>query len=387
MKKLSLICLIVCCVLTSCKDENDTAFVIEGNAPNVYNGIRAYLKEFDPSGTEIVKDTAIVMNEKFQFKGDIGYPTVRILTIDGLMGNLAFMLEPGEIEIDVNTITFPESKVTGSETHIDYKNFQSGILDLQEIGRKKIVAYRTAMLNKDSIAVDSLLPIIEEHKSSFKNYAINFAEEHPESFLSLHLLEMEVNKPDVDADRLNDVFQKLDSDIKESSKGVTVLKQIDIAQIQFQKTKRLRSGEMAPRFSAPSPTGEDINLEDVKGKLTVIDFWAAWCGPCRRENPNLVKLYEEYHDKGLEILGVSLDGAPNQQDPKQAWLDAIEKDKLTWPQVSNLQYFNGPVASLYNITAIPATYVLDEEGRILAKNLRGPALRAKVDQLLGEQNK
>ena len=107
------------------------------------------------------------------------------------------------------------------------------------------------------------------------------------------------------------------------------------------------------------------------------------CGPCRRENPNVVKVYEQYHDKGLEIIGVSLDGAPNQKDPKKAWLDAIEKDGLEWNHLSSLMYFNDPVAKQYNIKSIPATYILDQEGKIVAKNLRGAALELKIKELLG----
>src|SRR5690606_17009896 len=141
-------------------------------------------------------------------------------------------------------------------------------------------------------------------------------------------------------------------------------------------------GSMAPDFSAPNPDGTRISLSDIKGKVTIIDFWAAWCGPCRKENPNVVKVYEKYHDKGLEIIGVSLDGAPNQKDAKAAWMQAIEKDQLTWHQVSNLAYFNDPIAKQYQIQAIPATFILDSEGIIVAKNLRGDALEAKIAELL-----
>jgi peroxiredoxin len=141
-------------------------------------------------------------------------------------------------------------------------------------------------------------------------------------------------------------------------------------------------GNIAPDFSAPNPDGNLVSLSDIKGKVTIIDFWAAWCGPCRKENPNVVKVYEKYHDKGLEIIGVSLDGTPNQKDAKAAWMEAIEKDKLTWHQVSNLSYFNDPIAKQYNIQAIPATFILDSEGKIVAKNLRGEALETKIAELL-----
>jgi thiol-disulfide isomerase/thioredoxin len=113
----------------------------------------------------------------------------------------------------------------------------------------------------------------------------------------------------------------------------------------------------------------------VLGKVTIVDFWAAWCKPCRAENPNVVKIYNKYHDKGLNILGVSLDRKA------EDWKKAIEDDGLTWNHVSNVDYFD-EIAKLYNVEAIPATFILDAEGTIIAKNLRGPALEEKIAELL-----
>jgi thiol-disulfide isomerase/thioredoxin len=111
------------------------------------------------------------------------------------------------------------------------------------------------------------------------------------------------------------------------------------------------------------------------GKVTLVDFWAAWCRPCRAENPNIVKVYSKYKDKGLSVLGVSLDRNAND------WINAIEQDGLTWHHVSNVRYFD-EIAELYNVRAIPASFILDENGVIVAKNLRGPALEAKIAELL-----
>ena len=143
-------------------------------------------------------------------------------------------------------------------------------------------------------------------------------------------------------------------------------------------------GAKAPNFEAPNPEGKLLALNDItsNNEITIVDFWAAWCGPCRKENPNLVRLYERYHDKGLEIVGVSLDGSTKQKDPKAAWLKAIQDDGLTWQQVSNLKYFQDPIAQSYSINAIPASFVLDKEGKIIAKGLRGAALDSKIAELL-----
>ncbi len=137
-------------------------------------------------------------------------------------------------------------------------------------------------------------------------------------------------------------------------------------------------GDYAPTFTAPTPDGNSFSTASLESKVTILDFWASWCGPCRKENPNVVRMYNQYHDKGLEIVGVSLDKAGQ----KDRWLKAIEQDKLTWKHVSNLQGWQEPIAQTYGVRSIPATYILDKDGKIVAKNLRGKALEDKVAELL-----
>ncbi len=134
-------------------------------------------------------------------------------------------------------------------------------------------------------------------------------------------------------------------------------------------------GAEAPDFAQATPEGKLLKLSDLRGKVVLIDFWASWCGPCRRENPNVVRMYNVYKDKGFEILGVSLDR------DRQRWLDAIQADGLTWPHVSDLQQWSNAAAQLYGVNSIPHTVLLDKEGRILARNLRGEALERKLAEI------
>lgn len=139
--------------------------------------------------------------------------------------------------------------------------------------------------------------------------------------------------------------------------------------------KQFSKGGQAPDFTSQTPEGEDFSLSDLKGKVVLLDFWASWCGPCRRENPNVVKMYNKYHEKGFDVLGISLDRK------KDAWTKAIKADKLTWHHVSDLKGWSNEVSKLYGVRSIPHTILLDREGKIIAKNLRGPALEAKLKEL------
>ncbi len=143
------------------------------------------------------------------------------------------------------------------------------------------------------------------------------------------------------------------------------------------KMKVTAIGQISPEIEMPDPNGQMIKLSSLRGKYVLVDFWAKWCGPCRRENPNVVKAYNKYKDKGFEVFGVSLDR--NKED----WIQAIQEDGLTWTQVSDLKYFDSQAANDYNITAIPFSILLDPQGKIIAKNLRGAALDKKLEEVLG----
>ena len=144
---------------------------------------------------------------------------------------------------------------------------------------------------------------------------------------------------------------------------------------QVEDMRKLAIGMPAPDIALPNPEGDTVALSSLRGNYVMIDFWAAWCKPCRMENPNVVRMYNKYNDKGFEIYGVSLDRT------KDAWTEAIAKDNLSWTHVSDLKYFDSEAANLYNISAIPATILLDKEGKIIAKNLRGAELEAKLAEI------
>ena len=144
---------------------------------------------------------------------------------------------------------------------------------------------------------------------------------------------------------------------------------------RVRKAKKLMPGVVAPEIAQNNPEGKEVKLSDFRGKVVLIDFWASWCGPCRRENPNVVRVYNKFKDKGFEILGVSLDKS------KSKWISAIEKDKLTWPHVSDLKGWGSVHAKDYGVTGIPQTFLVNEKGEIIAKNLKGAQLEAQLTKL------
>jgi len=375
--------LLIAFLVASCNsDVKRDSYVINGNAKGIYNGIRVYLRVIDPNNRPMDIDTAVVMNEKFKFEGKVLGPEMCFLFVNSVNGNLPLIIENSEINIDIDKDNLSASKVYGTKTLETLNEYNAKMNVLLDKRKDISIALRIAAQNNDNEKTTALNKEFSELNTEITNSPINFIQNNSSNFYSLILMETMVRRKNVELNKITDMYNGLDEVLKTSSKGKEVAALIDTAQKMLEAEARTEIGKIAPEFSAPTPEGKLLSLSEVRGKVTLIDFWAAWCGPCRRENPNLVNIYNKYHDKGLEIIGVSLDGF-RQEDPKAAWIKAIEDDKLTWPQVSNLQYF-GPIANLYNVKAIPASFILDAEGKIVAKKLRGPALEEKIAELLNQ---
>lgn len=375
-----LVILIISVVSFSCKNSepNMDGYVINGTAVGVYDGVRAYLKIKDERGKDMIQDTAIVFSEKFTFTGKIDLPEMWYLSVNSVAGEIPIIIENAAISVILNKENIQESKIEGSKSNDALNEYATSVKNLSEkrfeINRKA----RENNISQDSIAIKNFSEQIENINTEMYALPFEFMKKRKDNFFSLILLESLMKGQSPDYANIENTFQSLDSELKNSMLGNKINSQLLILKQENEKASSLDIGKVAPNFSAPKADGQLLALNDIKGKVTIIDFWASWCGPCRRENPNVVNVYNKYHNKGLEIIGVSLDRS-NQKDK---WLKAIEDDKLTWHHVSNLQYFNDPVAQLYQIRSIPATYILDSNGTIVAKNLRGPALEAKIAELL-----
>ncbi|WP_456441271.1 redoxin domain-containing protein [Psychroserpens sp.] len=379
--------LVLCLLVSSCKTEEKQTvkrdgYYITGIAPGVYNGIRAYLEKTDEKGRKIAIDTAIVMNEKFVFDGKTVSPEMLNLRINSVKGVIPLIIENAEITVTVNKDNMTGSKVEGSKANsaLNLYNEKSSELNAK---RFKIGGQLRAIQKKDiNTNTSELQAAMVDISKQIEDFPYEFISKNKDNVFSVIQLQQLSKTKTADFSKIESTLNSLSEEQQNSVAANTLKNQIQIKKLEKAAVGATEIGRIAPPFTAPTPDGKQLALNDVKGKLTLIDFWASWCKPCRRENPNVVKVYNKYHSKGLEIISVSLDGSRNQKDPKAAWMKAIEDDKLTWSHVSNLNYFNDPVAKAYNIRSIPATFLLDKDGKIVAKNLRGDALEKKVAEYL-----
>ena len=369
----ALICLII--ILISCKSNTtkNNLYEVECNADGIYNGVRAYLKS--SNNNKQVIDTAVVMNGAFKFKGEVSSPEMRILTIDGINGQTALVLESGKTNVTIYKDSIYKSIIKGGENNSIFNKYKDGYQNLVE----KVTSLREEyMASRNNIeAVKRIQKQNVELRLELKNYGLNFLTQHPDTDFSLMLLESITLQKEFDAKLANEILEKIPNKISNRQYNIEVMQKINFNINNALSKAVVEVNSIAPDFTAPDPEGNQITLSEILGKVTILDFWASWCRPCRVENPNFVKLYNKYHEKGLNIISVSLD----RENQKSRWIKAIEKDNLSWYNVSNLKYWQDPVALMYNITSIPATFILDDKGTIIATRLRGSALEKKIDEL------
>ena len=284
-------------------------------------------------------------------------------------GNVPVVLENGDIKLEFQKDSLTFANMEGTLQNDLFMHFLNGTRTISDMGRSLNEDFRNASANRDTAAVESLREEFFELQEKMKTFNIDFVKENPNALISALVLDNLMRTKAIPVEEAQSLYDALTPEIKNTKPGKSVDKLL-------KSSKSTEVGQIAPEFSAPTPTGDMLALGDIKSKVTLIDFWAAWCRPCRMENPNIVSVYEKYKDKGLNVVGVSLD------TKAEDWIKAIEKDGLAWNHVSHLKRFQDPIAQLYNVNAIPAAFLLDENGVIVAKNLRGPALEEKVAELL-----
>ena len=356
--------------------------VINGTAETKYEGAKIYA--YLPSGTW--QDSATVHEGKFVFNlpytGAVRYYffSQREVAIKGGYTPYGVIVAaPGSLTMEANMENFSATKVTGSAEQALYEEYAAGNKMRQE--QQTAMDQLAAKYGKDFVAdpdkddprykglVSDYDSLMQLSQNAEKERTRTFIRSHPKSFVSVFLLDM--SSSEWDARELETLYAALDVTYKDSPNGQHLAKFIEIK-------KATAIGNLAPDLQLPDTAGKMVRLSDLRGKYVLMDFWASWCGPCRAENPNVVKAYQRYKDKNFTVLGVSLD----QEGRRSAWLTAIHKDGLLWTQVSDLKFWNSAAAIQYGITSIPANFLLDPGGKIIARDLRGEALENKLREVL-----
>ena len=305
---------------------------------------------------------ADVKNGSFEFTGNVSEPTGAYIMVIGQRGAIPFMLENANITISAGQAGLT---VTGSEGQKIYDQFMAINATAQQEAMKLQQEYQAA--NGDQAKIQAIQEAYAKIMTDVQAKETELIKANPDSYVSAFVIASGMGQ--MEYEQLKERYNLLGEKAKAGAQGKAIAAQIA-------KLESTAIGQIAPNFTITTPEGESISLYDIKGKVKLIDFWASWCGPCRGENPHVVEIYKEYHPKGLEIFGVSLD------NNKEAWVKAIADDGLVWKHGSDLKGWQSAPAQLYSVTGIPHTVLLDENNKIIAKNLRGDELKQKIAELL-----
>ncbi|SEW43349.1 TlpA disulfide reductase family protein [Chitinophaga arvensicola] len=363
------------------------AFRVRGTVPDILNGHMIYLlRESGKKRIPSVVDSALVTKGTFVINGTTDAPFTA--TLSAPLRPAGAPAIPGYRKLFINTgdqVVLEQPKVLQARNTLEGARIKGSdyTRQLDEL---------TAYLLPAETGMDSMRKAYSENlrqhgRDTTGSYQYNrkfeemmvlkaslqqsFLQQHPDYYISLYMFRDLLGGRVKDTDAAATAFAKMRPALQKSALGKEVQELItNSAKFGIDKT--------APDFAAQTPEGKTLKLSDLRGRYVLLDFWASWCGPCRAENPNVLKAYQRFKDKNFDVLGVSLD----REGDRQKWVDAIAKDGLTWHHVSDLKFWGSDIAKQYMITSIPQNFLLDPQGKIIAVNLRGEALQVALDKLL-----
>jgi peroxiredoxin len=381
--------LYICAALIATGCKNNTV-KISGSLTSPVPGEYLFLEEFNSDKLEPVDSIKIADDGKFSFRREVNTPVFYLLKLNN--NNFTTLLvEPGEtifLKAHNDSLNYPfyveGSKGTGSIADYNRK-LSKTIYSLKTLNR-----IYSDNVDKPGLPqlMDSLDSMAQGYLNEINAYTKQYIDSNIHSLVSLLALYQQV-APGVnviDPARDSKYFAKVDSSMfrqyPDYGPVMTLHEQVKQYKetLEGNKARLLQMGETAPEIILPNQEGDTLKLSSTRGSVVLLDFWASWCPPCRKENPNLVKAYDQFHRRGFQIFQVSLDKT------REAWLKGIEDDKLErWMHVSDLQYWNSVVVPLYKIEQIPSNFLLDREGNVIAVNLRGDRLQEKLNEIFSKR--
>ncbi|HZK06789.1 MAG TPA: TlpA disulfide reductase family protein [Bacteroidales bacterium] len=348
-------------IFTACSEPPKNHYEITGKLEKLTPGLVVLSKVADNQLVPV--DSIQTTDDNFTFEGTIDQPEVYYLSFiaDQMMHH--FFVEPGVIRLE-GTVEAPV--ITGMATQKIYDEFNQSMARLDADRQKLYEEFSLAMDNGDTAQLQTIRTKAESIDQTQDEFVKGYALSQNTSVVGPYIVVN--NMFNYDLDDLKVAREAYGTEL-DNSKYIKILDQ------QIHKLESVEIGHPAPVFIQNDTAGNPFSLEDLRGQYVLIDFWASWCAPCRHENPNVVDTWQKYHNKGYTILGVSLDRT------KQAWLSAIAADNLTWTHVSDLKYWSNEASNLYAVSSIPANFLIDPQGIIIAKDLRGEDLQAKLAEI------
>ncbi len=369
MKKLLAGSLLLAVLLSviSCNTKKTDGYTLNGTISGADTGWVLLIKRDE--GKMITADSAQLKEGKFVFLGKVELPEMYYLKLKDTDDAFSFFIENSTIALKIYADSIDKSVATGSVTHDLYLTY----LKEETASEKKMEAlyenFMKARETKDTVAMKTLSDAMDAEQNALPVFIKAFALKNGKSVVAPYLVLG--NAWAFSLDDIKAVNKAMDPSIANSNYVKKLIEREAIL-------NSVQPGQPAIEFTMNDTTGKPVSLSSFKGKVVLVDFWASWCGPCRAENPNVLAAYNKYSNKGFAVLGVSLD------DDKAKWLAAIAKDGLTWTHVSDLTRWKNAAAKQYGVQSIPANFLIDKEGKILASDLRGENLMKKIEEVLAK---